>query len=79
MIRTWLWSISVCRIWTATKWPYDAAAGPLADSVHLVAVTGRGDETDRLDSLSAGFDEHLVKPVNLGVLFGLLNGPRPTA
>ena len=52
-------------------------AGPVAQSVHLVAVTGRAEENDRISALSAGFDEHLVKPVNLAVLFGLLNEPRP--
>ncbi len=51
-------------------------SGPLAQSVHLVAVTGRSDVQDRVDAFAAGFDEHLVKPVNLAMLFGLLNQPR---
>ena len=50
-------------------------AGPLAQSVHLVAVTGRSEEQDRVDAFAAGFDEHLIKPVNLATLFGLLNQP----
>ena len=34
-------------------------------SVHLVAVTGYGQESDRRRSAKAGFQEHLVKPVDL--------------
>jgi CheY-like chemotaxis protein len=53
-------------------------AAPSTQSVHLVAVTGRSDAQDRVDALAAGFDEHLVKPVNLATLFGLLNQPPQT-
>ncbi len=53
-------------------------SGPLAQSVHLVAVTGRADAQDRLDAIAAGFDEHLIKPVNLATLFELLNRPPQT-
>jgi CheY-like chemotaxis protein len=31
----------------------------------LVALTGRSGEEARLESLAAGFDEHLVKPVDV--------------
>ena len=34
----------------------------------LVAITGYGQETDRERSRSAGFDEHMVKPIDLGAL-----------
>jgi CheY-like chemotaxis protein len=34
----------------------------------LVAVTGYGQERDRRLALEAGFDHHLVKPVNVQVL-----------
>jgi CheY-like chemotaxis protein len=34
----------------------------------LVAVTGYGQERDRRKALEAGFDHHLVKPVNVQVL-----------
>ena len=30
----------------------------------LIAMTGYGQETDKLRSLDAGFDYHLVKPVD---------------
>jgi len=36
--------------------------------VRLVAVTGYGQPADRVRSKDAGFDEHLVKPVDLGEL-----------
>ena len=38
----------------------------------LVAVTGYGQEKDRDQSLAAGFDYHLVKPVSSTELFALL-------
>jgi CheY-like chemotaxis protein len=42
-----------------------------ADAV-LVAVTGYGQENDRKQSLAAGFDHHLVKPVELKALAAIL-------
>jgi CheY-like chemotaxis protein len=52
----------------------------------LVAMTGYGQETDRLQALDAGFDHHLVKPVDFPRLERLLatvgdtgtDGWRPT-
>ena len=41
-------------------------------STRLVAVTGYGQEADRKRALAAGFHEHLVKPVDLAVLEGIL-------
>ncbi|WP_442481273.1 response regulator [Aeoliella sp. SH292] len=38
----------------------------------LVALTGRAEPEDRQQALAAGFDEHLVKPVNLDQLERLL-------
>ncbi len=37
---------------------------PLGARVTLVALTGWGQEEDRRKSKEAGFDHHLVKPVN---------------
>ena len=34
----------------------------------LIALTGHGKPSDRLRALAAGFDQHLVKPVDLKVL-----------
>ena len=38
----------------------------------LVAMTGYGQETDRQKSKEAGFDHHLVKPVDFGELRNIL-------
>ena len=44
--------------------------GPLV----VIAMTGYGQDTDRQRSLAAGFDHHLVKPTNLGLLQEMLAG-----
>jgi CheY-like chemotaxis protein len=41
-------------------------------NVVLVALTGWGKDEDRQKSAEAGFDSHLVKPVDHAVLAGLL-------
>ncbi|HEY6147972.1 MAG TPA: ATP-binding protein, partial [Thermoanaerobaculia bacterium] len=41
----------------------------------LVALSGYGQQNDRLLSREAGFDHHLVKPVDLAALEGLLKLP----
>ena len=40
----------------------------LTTDARLIAVTGHGEPRDRLRALAAGFDEHLVKPVDPRVL-----------
>ena len=45
---------------------------PATASVRLVALTGYGQESDRVRALDAGFDAHLVKPVDLGRLMEVL-------
>ena len=45
---------------------------PTLAGVTLVAVSGYGQESDRRRSQEAGFDQHLVKPVDPSVLLGLL-------
>jgi CheY-like chemotaxis protein len=47
---------------------------PITQQATVVAVTGWGQEEDRQRSLRAGFDHHLVKPVDLGTLMNLLAG-----
>ena len=42
----------------------------------LVAVSGWGQDADRRASIEAGFDHHLVKPVDTEALQGML--PRRT-
>jgi len=51
---------------------------PWFEGVLLVAVSGWGQEKDRAASLAAGFDHHLVKPVNQATLQKLLIGDRST-
>jgi two-component system CheB/CheR fusion protein len=41
---------------------------PQGRAMKLVALTGYGRENDRVRALEAGFDEHLVKPVDLETL-----------
>jgi CheY-like chemotaxis protein len=41
---------------------------PATKAARLIAVTGRSQPKDRLRALAAGFDEHLVKPVDPRVL-----------
>jgi signal transduction histidine kinase/ActR/RegA family two-component response regulator len=47
-------------------------AGPAAGGPFLIAMTGYGHADDRRKALAAGFDVHLVKPVNLDALARLL-------
>ena len=44
----------------------------LGPEVRIVAVTGYGSDEDRRQSLEAGFDQHLVKPVDPAFLRGLI-------
>jgi len=43
-----------------------------AEKLRLIAVTGYGQESDRARSRESGFDHHLVKPIELDELLGLL-------
>ena len=43
-------------------------------STTLIALTGWGQEADRRRAMEAGFDYHLTKPVDPGVLNDLLAG-----
>jgi CheY-like chemotaxis protein len=47
-------------------------AQPWGKHITLVALTGWGQESDRARSRDAGFDTHLVKPVDLDLLMELL-------
>lgn len=51
-------------------------ARPDSRDALIIALTGWGQEEDRRRSREAGFDHHLVKPVDLGVLEGLLSASR---
>lgn len=54
-------------------------AEPGLKDVVLVALTGYGQESDRRRARDAGFDVHLVKPVDLEALKRLLVSPRADA
>jgi CheY-like chemotaxis protein len=43
----------------------------------FIAVTGYGQEHDKLKTMEAGFHQHLVKPVDVGKLASLLEQHRP--
>jgi CheY-like chemotaxis protein len=51
---------------------------PGGGDVVIIALTGWGQESDRRKSQDAGFDDHLVKPVDYAALMDLLSGlPAP--
>jgi len=56
---------------------YEAARRIRAQSpdmkVRIVALTGLGQQIDRLHSAEAGIDHHLVKPLELAVLQPILD------
>jgi two-component system CheB/CheR fusion protein len=52
-------------------------ANPRWINLFLIALTGYGRSADRRTSHDAGFDEHLVKPVQPDRLLGVLAGSRP--
>lgn len=47
-------------------------AMPVAASSTLIAITGYSQEQDKKNSIHAGFDHHLVKPINTDRLLALL-------
>jgi signal transduction histidine kinase/ActR/RegA family two-component response regulator len=49
-------------------------AEPVTSRCMLVAVTGWGQESDRAQAREAGFDRHLVKPVDPGEIEAILEG-----
>jgi len=48
-------------------------AEPWGTSIKLIALTGWGQERDRREAIEAGFDQHLVKPVDTEVLLKRLS------
>jgi CheY-like chemotaxis protein len=49
-------------------------AQPATAYALLVAITGYGQDSDRERAAAAGFDRHLVKPMDLGTLLAVLAG-----
>jgi CheY-like chemotaxis protein len=52
-------------------------ADPATAGALLVATTGYGQDSDRRRSLAAGFDHHLVKPLDLEELYAILDAAIP--
>jgi CheY-like chemotaxis protein len=50
---------------------------PATSRARLIAVTAYGEDEYRRRSLEAGFEHHLVKPVDLDTLQRVLTGPPP--
>jgi two-component system CheB/CheR fusion protein len=50
-----------------------------AREILLIAITGYGQPNDRIRSQEAGFDHHLVKPVDIPQLLRLCSEPRKAA
>lgn len=57
-----------CRLIRRSAWGAD---------MRIVALTGRGLESDRQLSLAAGFDQHFVKPVDTDALLAVLQHQSP--
>jgi CheY-like chemotaxis protein len=51
-------------------------AMPHLEGMRLIALTGYGQAEDRQRAQAAGFDDHLVKPVDLSALSRTLRGGR---
>jgi CheY-like chemotaxis protein len=49
-------------------------ANPACEKISVIAISGYGQEADRRRSGEAGFDHHLVKPVDLQNVLRLLAG-----
>ena len=49
-------------------------AMPHLEGIRLVAITGYGQAEDRQRALASGFDEHLIKPVELLALERIMSG-----
>ena len=64
--------MSACRCGTATRRRELIRGEPWGRNMVLIALTGWGQEQDRKHSREAGFDHHLVKPVDPKVLMTLV-------
>jgi len=54
---------SACRLMRGTAWGQEAL---------IIALSGWGQEEDRLKTAAAGFDHHLVKPIASEEVFRLI-------
>ena len=49
---------------------------PGMEAMRIIAVTAYGQESDRRRAREAGFDQHLLKPVDMTFVESMLGGPR---
>jgi CheY-like chemotaxis protein len=47
---------------------------PWGTNIHLIALTGWGQENDRRRALESGFDHHMIKPIDPDQLEGVIAG-----
>jgi CheY-like chemotaxis protein len=50
-------------------------AAPDGKDVLLIAITGWAQDADKAESMAAGFDHHLTKPIEPDALIDLLGKP----
>jgi CheY-like chemotaxis protein len=78
--RAWSPDVVLCDIGLPELDGYGVARelrqNPTTARVRLLALTGYGTEEDRCRSREAGFDQHLVKPVDPKMLLDQLVAPR---
>jgi CheY-like chemotaxis protein len=78
--RAWSPDVVLCDIGLPELDGYGVARelrqNPTTARVRLLALTGYGTEEDRCRSREAGFDQHLVKPVDPKMLLDQLMAPR---
>lgn len=63
-----------CPCRAARRWSASAAGSLKTGPLRIVAVTGWGQDADKRGSHEAGFDLHLVKPVDVADLAKALSG-----
>ena len=68
-------STSACPAWTATRSPRGSGEEECCKDAVIIAVSGYGQEEARRRSREAGFDHHLVKPVDYDRLVALVRAP----
>ena len=67
---TWCCATSACPTEVVTRWPHKRGQN---GRIKAVALTGFGTEQDVQRSKEAGFDFHLVKPINFQELQKILD------
>ncbi|HLL20246.1 MAG TPA: ATP-binding protein [Rubrivivax sp.] len=79
LLQDWVPQAAVLDIGLPGMDGYELARRLRADArlvaIRLVALTGYGHETDKQRALDAGFDVHLVKPIELDKLAAILGEP----